>query len=592
MFSAKVGELLPVGVIPTLPKDKFKINLSHFSRTVPLAAPAYTRMKEYVDVWFIPYQLMWKQAGYYLNNLGDQQQRASSLSASVESFDSMPWFSLKEFIEKMSVSKHSNNSFGFDREALSMKLATYLGYPVSSWLTGEGKCLPWTGNEAFDEQLSPFPFCAYQKVSEDHFRFDVWEKASPWTWNLDWVTPSKVRLDLSNDAQYNKVPKTMFDMRYVNNERDMFFGVYPDSQLGDEAVVSVGQSTSSVSDFFSQDANFRNLDGKAVTGDQVYFRKIIDGYGSLKGQGGSTLGKELQLRISAADVSRLRTSLGIGSTTSALNFGVLQLRVAEYLQRYREVLQNGSQDIKSRMKRVWNAEVPSYYSDLSYRVGGYHSDFQINPVTNQNLDAENSVATMQATGNSSENGAFVEFDAEKYGNLPGILLVTYYVRPQLDYSQNRGSLAAKLISKDDFANPAFDRIGMEQVHLLDMVNTPAIYKKVQGVRVEDLFIGYAPRYIKWKTDIDDIVGLFRTKSYSTWSCSISDEYIEKFINIRTSGSNKYLVYDYNLFKVNPSYCNSLWLPQADASFNTDTFLVNFAYDCSAVRSLDYNGMPY
>ena len=32
-FSAKLGELLPVQVKECLPGDKFKINLSHFSRT-------------------------------------------------------------------------------------------------------------------------------------------------------------------------------------------------------------------------------------------------------------------------------------------------------------------------------------------------------------------------------------------------------------------------------------------------------------------------------------------------------------------------------------------------------------------------------
>lgn len=107
-----------------------------------------------------------------------------------------------------------------------------------------------------------------------------------------------------------------------------------------------------------------------------------------------------------------------------------------------------------------------------------------------------------------------------------------------------------------------------------------------------MFIGYAPRYIKWKTDVDDIVGKFNTPSYSPWSASITDEYIRQWIKVEGTSPNRYLVYDYNIFKVNPSYVNSLFKAQADASVNTDTFLINFAYDCQAVRSLDYNGMPY
>lgn len=585
LLSAKAGELTPVAVIPTLPKDKFKLNLSHFTRTEPLGAPAYTRINEYVDAFFVPYQLMWKEAGYYLNHLDDQQQKASSLSQTVSPFNKMPWFSLSDFVNLMFEWKSSTltNQFGFDVSPLSYKLATYLGYPVKPWCDGAGAVKPWTGNEAFDQELSPFPACAYQKVYQDHFRFDVWEKTSPFTWDLSWIKPSDIRLRLSDLEGHSD--NNMFTMRYVNNERDLFFGVYPDSQLGDEAVVQLGIAAPGSTSDYTQLNFLRSSNGTALSGNAL-FKTIV---GNQQGIGDSS--KQASLYLNAAQIAALRTSLGLG-TSSTEQFGILQLRMAETLQRYREVIQTGDQDIKSRLKRVWDADVPAYFSDLSYRVGGYKSEIAINPVTNTNLDGADSSATIQATAASTDNHGEITFDAGNYGNLPGILIVTYYARPLLEYSQNRASLATTLVTREDFANPAFDRLGMEQVHLLDMVNSPGIYKKVKDVAIENLFIGYAPRYIKWKTDIDDIVGKFNTESYSPWSASITDSYIESWISVQGSPGNKYLVYDYNIFKVNPSYLNSLFKAQADASYNTDIFLINFAYDCQAVRSLDYNGMPY
>ena len=53
-FTAKVGELLPICVKDCLPGDKFKINTSWFTRTQPVQSAAYSRFREYVDVFLFP----------------------------------------------------------------------------------------------------------------------------------------------------------------------------------------------------------------------------------------------------------------------------------------------------------------------------------------------------------------------------------------------------------------------------------------------------------------------------------------------------------------------------------------------------------
>ncbi len=115
-----------------------------------------------------------------------------------------------------------------------------------------------------------------------------------------------------------------------------------------------------------------NQDKQAVAGDNAYLSatSIPNRFG-LKGQGGSSLGKELTFNLTESDLLELRKSLGLSGTSAQSQFSVLQLRMAEVLQRYREVLQTGDQTFKSRMEQIWNVSVPAYMSDLSYRVGGY-----------------------------------------------------------------------------------------------------------------------------------------------------------------------------------------------------------------------------
>ncbi len=110
-------------------------------------------------------------------------------------------------------------------------------------------------------------------------------------------------------------------------------------------------------------------------------------------------------------------------------------------------------------------------------------------------------------------------------------MVMYYNRPLLNYSLSKADPACKLISRDDFANPAFDKLGMEQVHLLDMCNTPELYAKIKDVPLANLFIGYAPRYVHWKTRVDDCVGIFRTPAFKPWTATISDDYLFKWLKV-------------------------------------------------------------
>ena len=58
-FTSKVGELNVVDFVPCIPGDKHVFDLNSFTRTQPLQTATLGRLREYYDVFFVPYRLLW-----------------------------------------------------------------------------------------------------------------------------------------------------------------------------------------------------------------------------------------------------------------------------------------------------------------------------------------------------------------------------------------------------------------------------------------------------------------------------------------------------------------------------------------------------
>ena len=60
VFSAKAGELLPVGVWECNPSEHFSFQIQDLVRTANLNTAAYARMKEYYHFFFVSYKSLWQ----------------------------------------------------------------------------------------------------------------------------------------------------------------------------------------------------------------------------------------------------------------------------------------------------------------------------------------------------------------------------------------------------------------------------------------------------------------------------------------------------------------------------------------------------
>jgi hypothetical protein len=84
MFTAQIGELLPVFTQWVNPNETFKIGYNGKTRTAALNTDAFTRIRENIQYYFVPFQSLWKYFEQQVNNLtkGDAGQNISKFASS------------------------------------------------------------------------------------------------------------------------------------------------------------------------------------------------------------------------------------------------------------------------------------------------------------------------------------------------------------------------------------------------------------------------------------------------------------------------------------------------------------------------------
>lgn len=69
MFTAQIGELLPIFTQWCNPNETFKLGYNGMTRTASLNTAAFTRLRENVQYYFVPFQCLWKYFEQVVNNM-------------------------------------------------------------------------------------------------------------------------------------------------------------------------------------------------------------------------------------------------------------------------------------------------------------------------------------------------------------------------------------------------------------------------------------------------------------------------------------------------------------------------------------------
>ena len=573
-FSAKSGELLPIKWYFTMPGDKFTLKRQHFTRTQPVNTSAYTRIREYYDWFWVPLHLLWRNAPEVISQMQSNVQHADSQTSALALGNYLPTISNSQIDLFLARLYQKTNYFGFDRSDLAYKLIQYLRFGNTSSGTARnyGTSIPLTDTSysqknRFNLNLSVFPLLAYKKFCQDYFRYSQWQNSSPYLWNIDYYTGVKPQLfddvPAASDSYWSS--NTLFDLEYCNWNKDMFMGVFPDTQFGDVASISVG--------------SLKALEAPVGTFDSGKFYSSSVGSQAVTSSG-QNAGFGVQFRPSTPSG---RPVVANFSGVDSLSFDVLALRRGEALQRWKEISLNVPQNYRAQIKAHFGVDVGENMSGMSTYIGGDSSSLDISEVVNTNLQSgeTSSEAVIAGKGVGSSQGS-EKFEARDWG----VLMCIYHNVPLLDYVSSAPDPQFFVAQNTDLPIPELDSIGMQSIPVSYYTNGDI--ELDGGFSNPDFTMGYLPRYYNWKTSYDYVLGSFTTTE-KEWVAPITSVLWKRMLSSLAGASP---LNTYNFFKVNPSILDSIFQVNADSKWDTDQFLINCAFDVKVVRNLDYSGMPY
>lgn len=604
LFTAKVGELLPCAVFEMNPGDTISLDSSYFTRTAPLETAAFTRLRENVQFFFVPYSLLWKYFNSQVMNMtqtaagGDVSRVASGIVDNAVVSTQMPFIDyrsikvylnsiLKIYTDKKSGYEDITLNNGELRSAASAKLLQLLGYgnfPEQNMKTYAPLSSTVVNNSL---NLSVFRLLAYQKICNDHYTYRQWQPYDASLCNIDYLVPSRTgSLNLgpsltgltSDNSKLKKL--NMFDLRFSNLPLDYFNGVLPTAQFGKESVVNlnlgIASGSASISGRTGSDwEKWHYSGGEPISSSEQIV--TYESHGALK-------------TVSNKGISHEHTLSGNASINTELsgNLSILALRQATALQKYKEIQLANDADFVSQIEAHFGVK-PKHDADTSIFIGGSSSMIDINPQVNQNL-ADWSQTNAYKGAPTGSGSAKMKFTADTYGVVMGI----YRCTPVLDYAHVGVDRTLLKTDASDFVIPELDSIGMQQ-NIQGEVIMPTYYKNegdFTDLVDSDVLLsyGYAPRYAELKTSFDRYNGAF-CFGLQSWVTGLNVEQLHK--QLYKAGEDSHHMLDATeLFNCRPDLVSSIFLNQQTLVTDDDNLyvgLVNMAY---VVRNLSRYGLPY
>lgn len=639
LFSAKIGQLLPIFCEEVIPGDEIHINMQHFSRSMPVQTAAFTRLKENIQFFFVPYTSLWSFYREAMKNVPTNQSglpntmRAQSaydstpLSSDLPSFSTMQIYNWFKYVSAKFADPDVNNVGGSHALRLteSARLLQSLGYgnftsvskiyrdnedkPTTLMLDGT----PISGVDAPNTdtgvRVSPFRLLAYHKIANDFYRYDKWEEYCAASCNVDYLDQSSPKMDSflgkhafnSWTSRDNTLNSYLFDMEYSRLPLDRFNGGLPKAQFGDESVVNLSGSGDIQLNKTSINSPINRANRFVIT-DPVFSvsdSSSLDNSNKPLVGSPSALSDAVQVGVAQKDgnhsnAERFSGDIPSGygsiltdvsvSQTSSSELSIIALRRATALQRYKEIQECNDTDFCSQIEAHFGVR-PNSHGSKSKFLGGYSSVFDINPQINANLAGDN-VANIQAAPTSSANGKCSFKVADDYGIVMGI----YRITPQLDYADCGIDSRNLMVNAADYPIPELDSIGMDTLKVNSLIVKDYPINGNNDLGGLNTSYAYAPRYLDFKLSFDRFSGAFLS-SLKTWVTGQQmDVLMKAAASAPVGGALGQFIY--NLLYCPPKLCENVFVNNNYDGIDNDQFMIGSFIGCSIKRKLSVYGLPY
>lgn len=548
VFTANFGELVPSFCVETLPKDKIRVKVSDLVRAQPMVTSPFLRAKQHVDVWFVPYNLIWSRFNEFLVDKDEPSSSALHDRLYVPSVRSVD---LADAIKSFDNATYSVHGVGSEYARAVARNLDLLGYS-GTLLYNEAKA----GTYNFpDNTLNLWRLAAYQLIWYREYRQQYYDdgklnlpssvanlsNGASYLFNFDFLTcDTFANSDLGQYLNGQAIEAALLTPRYRCWKKDIYTGLMPDTQFGNISIVS------------------STPNGPLVTSNLgVNFNSTTDYlYSNSSGQ-----------------MSTVSNGVTSSIVVPQSNFDILALRKSEAIQKWRENALRAGNQVQDNFESHFGVKPKSHMEvhpthvasfDASLNIGDVNAQAQIGTGANQSLADVAGKGIMSFGGNET-----LEFETSDYGVLMGI----YSVLPEAEYNANDFDRLNCLLEREDYFFPEYENLGLEAVDF----TTISTNRQTNGV------LGYAPRYFGYKQKHDRCCGEFMqyqgyNGQFRFW-CSPKYD-VDDAINQGTL--------PLTTLYVNPSVFN--------VNFGADwnivpQFLVDMYVDCDAIRQMSVSGMP-
>ena len=655
MFTAQIGELLPVFSQWVNPNETFKIGYNGKTRTAALNTDAFTRIRENIQYYFVPFQSLWKYFEQQVNNMtkGDAGQNISKFaSSSTEASSistSMPYISyvdLALWLETMY--NHAVDAFSAYAKKNPVEYLTAQGFKdfcaESSSYSDVFICDGYRLCRAA-KLLMALGYGNFSAVIQyDIFAmgFDFLRSAIA-GWNLSDFKGSDYALSLTSfeaDSILNSPNLSLFPLLayhkvcndHYRNEKWQPFEPWtcnidylgPTDNMNAKSFIQASTFISLMTSILDlENSNlpidyFTSVLPRAQYGDESAAVVSVDGantFFKLQDPNNNKIGPvfsgssthttdnlikdpETSVIIPEGNVAPVQTLythqllIGLkGKLNADASLKISALRSATALQKYKEIQNSNDPDFANQVLAHFGIK-PKVDSRTSIFIGGDDRTLSINPQVNTNFQ-NGGEPEIKAIG-IGDLSAGCKFTSTTYGMIIGI----YRAIPQLDYSHV--GIDRNLFKTDasDFPIPELDSIGMQTQYrcelsapLLGLCKGLVPYKKQMSPLDMSVTYGYSPRYAELKSARDYYEGGF-CGTYSTWVTGYDQSFLSAWRRNRGSVS----VSDYgsidDLFKCRPSLLYPIFVNQWSGTVNDDKLLIGSVNTCVAVRPFSMYGLPY
>lgn len=563
--TSNFGVMKPIKMITCIPGDKINLNVSEFTRLMPMPAPTFGSIKSKTRAFFVPFRLLFSDWLPFISNNRDVRRNVVNSPSSAPQIDLSRL--VKAFIYQSDPSKKLTTIVSTDD--YDFVNPSYVSSTVTRY-----KFTPY-GKRVFDWFCSvgfPIPFSKKQSEWVGNFSFSIAPYLAFCKLYIDWVVPSrfvynyKALISILRDYPASEITSYLTTVKNLFELLTAFYSFYDDDYFTSAFVNATGTEVQMATSTIIPPSDgvpdsYNGPDWGAVSGNQSndpHFQSTDSpetyNNGATINQSSSTL---INDKEQTTPVVAPITYFGIrtlGALQDMVNRGKLAgTKVQEYL-------------------RITYGFSPSADAmNLSTYLGCKESEIMIGDVMSMAGTDLNALGQYAGRGIGSGNASF-NYECKEHG----IFFVTNEVCVNPSYVDGL-DFAFEQTDRLDFYQPEIDNIGCEAIPVRRLALK---YNEGNNPSLSEVF-GFTPRYSAYKFAFDRVSGDFRIPTLNT---GLDSWYLSRTFNKDNSQAWRYISEKF-CQNTSDNSMNNLDRIFSDVSNTSDHFYSIFRLNCSMLRPM-------